>query len=105
MAPDDDGRWVSLVTESLKGRLPFSNGSDRALIGVDQGRGHEGAPVVGLTFLLRAWDFGGAARLAVETAVAAGAEAGLTGRVYDVVLVPEDTLLLPEDERRIPMPD
>ena len=105
MAPDDDGRWVSLVAESLERRLPSTNGSDRALIGVDQGRGHEGAPVIGLTFLLRASDFGGAARLAVDTAVAAGADVGITGRVYDVVLVPEETLVLPEAERHIPMPD
>jgi hypothetical protein len=104
-APDDDARWVRLVAASLMQRLPFSNGTGRALIGVDQGRGHEDAPVVGLTFLLRATDFAGAARLAVETAVAAGADAGLTGKVYDVVLVPEDALVLPEEERRIPMPD
>jgi hypothetical protein len=104
-APDGDGWWVSLVADALHRRLPFSDDGERALVGVDQGRGHEGSPVVGLTFLLRASDFGGAAQLAVETARVAGADAGIGGRVYDVVLVHEDSLVLPERERNIPMPD
>jgi len=105
IAPDDSARWVTPVAEALQARLPFSNGSERALIGVDQGRGHEGSPVVGLTFMLRADDFSSAAQLAVETARAAGADVGVSGRVFDVVLVPEDTLELPDSERIIPMPD
>lgn len=105
IAPDDSSRWVTPVADALKARLPFSNGTERALAGVDQGRGHEGSAVVGLTFLLRADDLGAAASLAVETARAAGTDAGVAGRVFDVVLVPEDSLVLPEAERLIPMPD
>lgn len=105
VAPDETSRWVTPVAEALTERLVFSGGTERSLAGVDQGRGHEGVPVVGLTFLLRADDFAGAARLAVETASAAGSDAGVTGRVYDVVLVPEETLTLPAEERVIPMPD
>lgn len=105
IAPDDTSTWVTPVATALKERLPFTNGSDRALVGVDQGRGHEGSPVVGLTFLLRADGFGPAADLAVETARSAAAEAGVTGGVYDVVLVPEQTVVLPEGELSIPMAD
>lgn len=105
VAPDGTNRWVTPVAEALVERLVFSGGTERSLAGVDQGRGHEGAPVVGLTFLLRADDFAGAATLAVETACAAGADAGVTGPVYDVVLVPEETVVLPPEERVIPMPD
>ena len=105
IAPDDTTPWITAVAEALKARLPFSNGTDRALVGVDQGRGHEGFPVVGMTFLVRADNFGAAADLAVDTARAAAADAGVMGRVYDVVLVPEDTLVLPDGERAIPMPD
>jgi hypothetical protein len=105
VAADDSGRWVAPLATALEARLPHSDGAARALAGVDQGRGHEGSPVVGLTFLLRADDFGAAANLAVETANAASADAGMSGRVYDVVLVPEDSLVLPESECVIPMPD
>ena len=105
VAPDDSSRWVTLVADALRARLPFSNGTDCGLAGVDQGRDIEGSPVVGLTFLLRADDIAAAANLAVETARAAGVDAGVAGRVFDVVLVPEDSLVLPEEERFIPMPD
>lgn len=105
IAPDDTSSWVTPLANALKDRLPFTNGTDRALVGVDQGRGHEDSPVAGLTFLLRANGFGEAAELAVATARAAGADVGVTGRVFDVVLVPEETLVLPEGERSIPMPD
>jgi hypothetical protein len=86
-------------------RLPFNSGGPSTLVGVDQGLGHEGLPVVGLTFPLRASGSGDAARLAVATATVAGVDAGITGRVDDVVLVLEDTLVLPVSERTIPMPD
>ncbi|MFZ6003497.1 MAG: hypothetical protein ACOYXM_06125 [Actinomycetota bacterium] len=105
IAPDDSGRWVSLLADALKEVLLFSNGTDRSLIGVDQGRGHEGDPVLGLTFMVRAGDIGEGARVAVDAATTAAERVGVTGRVYDVVLVPEDTFLLPEEERDIPMPD
>lgn len=105
VAPDDDHRWVSTAADALVQRLPFDSGGPSTLVGVDQGLGHEGLPVVGLTFLLRASGFGDAARLAVATATVAGADAGIAGHVYDVVLVPEDTLVLPVSERTIPMPD
>lgn len=105
VAPDGDSQWVGLLADALIRQLPFGDGRDRAFAGVDQGRGHEGSPVVGLTFMVRATDFGGAAQQAIDTALAAGADAGLRGRVYDVVLVPEDALVLPEAEREIPMPD
>jgi hypothetical protein len=93
------------LAEALVALLPHTNGTDRSLVGVDQRRGHEGSPVAGLTFMLRADGYGPAAELAVATAQAAGAAAGVTGRVFDVVLVPEDTFVLPESERDIPMPD
>ncbi len=105
VAPDEDAGWGERAFDALIKRLPFTSGTGRALAGADQGRGHEGVPVVGLTFLLRATNFGEAADLAVETAVAAGEEAGVGNRVYDVVMVPEDSLVLPESERTIPIPD
>jgi hypothetical protein len=74
VAPDDDHRWVSTAADALVQRLPFDSGGPSTLVGVDQGLGHEGLPVVGLTFLLRASGFGDAARLAVATATAAGAD-------------------------------
>ncbi len=105
VAPDADGHSVGLLADAVIRQLPFGNGGDRDLVGVDQGRGHEGSPVIGLTFMVRGMDYGSAAQLAVDTALAAGADAGMPGRVYDVVLVPEDALAIPAAEREIPMPD
>jgi len=76
IAPDDDSRWVKLIAGALNSRLPFH---DPAVVGGpagDQGRGHEGSPVVGLTFMVRASNFGDAAQLAVETALAAASAVG-----------------------------
>ena len=105
VAPDEDARWTQRAYDALIPRLQFTNGTGRTLAGADQGRGHEGVPIVGLTFSLRATNFGAAADLAVETAVAAGEEAGVGNRIYDLVLVPEDSLVLSESERTIPIPD
>jgi hypothetical protein len=105
IAPDDDDRWFLLVAEALNSRLPFR---DPAVVGGpagDQGRGHEGSPVVGLTFMVRASDFGAAANLAVETALAAASDVGVRGPVYDVVLVPENPSALGTEARFIPNPN
>lgn len=104
VAPDGSGHWVAAVADALIALLPFGDGSPH-LAGVDQGRTHEGGPVVGLTFLVRAASFADAARTAVETATAAGENAGAGGRIYDVVLVPEEGFTLPETVRHIPQPD
>ena len=103
VAPDGDAHRVTRASEALIRRLPFTNGNGRALAGADQGRGHEDEAVVGLTFLVRAVGFGAAAELAVETARAAGAEAGVGDRVYDVVLVPEESLTMAESDRYVPI--
>jgi len=105
IAPDDDSRWVKLIAGALNGRLPFH---DPAVVGGpagDQGRGHEGSPVVGLTFMVRASDFGEAAQLAVETALTAASDVGVPGPVYDVVLVRENPRNLGEAARFIPNPN
>jgi hypothetical protein len=105
VAPDDDDRWFQLVAGALNSRLPFR---DPAVVGGpagDQGRGHEGSPVVGLTFMVRASDFGAAANLAVETALAAASDVGVSGPVYDVVLVPENPRTLGTAATFIPNPN
>jgi hypothetical protein len=105
IAPDDDDRWVKLIAGALNSRLPFR---DPAVVGGpagDQGRGHEGSPVVGLKFMLRASDFGEAAKVAVETALAAASDVGVPGPVYDVVLVPENPQTLGTAARFIPNPN
>jgi hypothetical protein len=105
IAPDDDDRWFQLVAGALNSRLPFR---DPAVVGGpagDQGRGHEGSAVVGLTFMVRALDFGAAANLAVETALAAASDVGVSGPVYDVVLVPENPQTLGTAARFIPNPN
>jgi hypothetical protein len=105
IAPDDDDRWVKLIAGALNSRLPFR---DPAVVGGpagDQGRGHEGSPVVGLTFMVRSSGFGAAANLAVETALAAASDVGARGPVYDVVLAPEDPEALSTKARFIPNPN
>jgi len=104
VAPDGSSHWVAALADALIALLPFGDGPPH-LAGVDQGRGHEGGPVIGLTFLVRAVSFADAARTAVETATAAGADAGAGSRMYDVVLVPEEGFTPPETARRIPQPD
>jgi hypothetical protein len=105
IAPDDDSRWVKLIATALNSRMPFHDPTVVGGPGGDQGRGHEGSPVVGLTFMVRASGFGDAAQLAVETALAAASDVGLPGPVYDVVLVPENPRTLGKAARFIPNPN
>jgi len=66
-------------------------------VGVDCGIGVEGEPVIGLLFWVRADEVGEAARVAVATAWEAAATCGLGPRLYDVVVLPSDAVVLPED--------
>lgn len=104
LAPDGSSHWVAAVADALVALLPFGDGPPH-VAGVDQGRGHEGRPVIGLTFLVRAESFADATRTAVEAGTAAGVDAGVGSRIYDVVLVPEAASTLPDAVRRIPQPD
>lgn len=86
--------------------LPESDDSGGlAQIGIDQGIGHEGQPVMGFTFCVRADDVGDAATLGVETAQRAGSAVGVGPAFYDVVVVPHSALVVTLDQLDIPMPD
>jgi hypothetical protein len=74
-------------------------------VGADHGLGIEGRPVVGLTFWVRADDVGQAAKTAVESARRAGTESGVGSELYDVVVIPDAAVAIPDDPRYPQMPD
>src|SRR5437879_13745071 len=103
IAPDGDAARVERAHRALLTLLTGDDGA--AMAGVDQGIGVEGQPVIGLSFWVRAGDVGSAATTALETARAAAASDGLAGPAYyDVVLVPEDAVVMPVQEHSIRMP-
>jgi hypothetical protein len=106
IAPDGDGSRVALAHESLLPVLVYDDGAGgHPGSGIDQGIGHEGRPVIGFTFCVRADDVGSAATTGLAVAQAAGAAAGVGPEFYDVVVVPHSAIVVPLDEFDIPMPD
>jgi hypothetical protein len=106
IAPDGDGSRVAVAHESLFGLLVHddSAGGPPAQ-GFDQGIGHEGRPVIGLTLCVRADDVGSAATTRLAVAQAAGGAAGVGPEFYDLVVVPHSAIVVPLDEFDIPTPD
>lgn len=103
-AIDDDGRRTSACVDEL----------DRLLTGTDDGHGGSAAdqglgvvrlPVVGLLFWVRADDVGTAATLAVETARLAGRPHGVGPQLYDIVVIPRNAVVMPNDPGYPTMPD
>jgi hypothetical protein len=106
IAPDGDGSRVAVAHESLLRLLVHDDGAGRHPgSGNDQGIGHEGRPVIGFTFCVRADDVGSAATTGLAVTQAAGAAAGVGPEFYDVVVVPHSAIVVPLDEFHIPMPD
>ena len=64
-----------------------------------------GADVVGVLFWVWADDVGDAARIAVDTARRAGADAGVGPDLYDVVVIPAHGVVWPETVGYPRMPD
>jgi hypothetical protein len=106
IAIDAAGHRVGAVAESLRALLE-SDGSDgeRGEVGVDQGTGAARQPVIGMSFWVRADDVGSAASVAVETGVRAGASHGAGPALYDVTVIPRDSVVLPDDPHYPEMPD
>ena len=100
----DPRRQINRVAERLKNLLPTNDGDPKLDIGLDQGTGATGRPVVGLLFWVRADDVGGAAVTAVEVARRAGENEGVGPELYDVVVIPRAAVVLPNDPRYPPMP-
>jgi hypothetical protein len=89
---------VSSCADGLCDLLGIPSGEwTRGEIGVDRGIGVEGDPVIGFLFWVRGGDVGEAAATALETARAAGKGFGVGPRYYDVSLVPEDAIVMPEE--------
>jgi hypothetical protein len=106
IAPDGDGSRVAIAHESLLGLLVHDDGvGGHPGSGIDQGIGHEGRPVIGFTFYVRADDVGSAATTGLAVAEAAGPAAGVGPEFYDVVVVPHSAIVVPLDEFEIPRPD
>jgi hypothetical protein len=108
-APDPHDHRVPKTFQALQLELRETDGAAR-LAGdsaVDQGRGIEGRPVIGLVFWVRADDVGKAASLAVETARSAGTESGVGTELYDVVVIPSASVasVYSQISAYPPMPD
>jgi hypothetical protein len=104
-ADDDRGRRVSKCARALVALLVGADASEGDGIGVDQGVGVEGAPVIGMLFWVRADTVGAAADLAVETAQSAGRANGVGPDLYDVVVIPRPAVVDPSDASYPEMPD
>lgn len=104
-APDESGDQVGPIGDALRRSMEGeSDGLDA--IGVDQGTGVAGRPVIGMIFWVRGDDVGSAAAHARAAADAAVQEAyGETWRLYDVTVIPEDAIARPGDREYPPLPD
>ena len=105
IAPDDDGRRVSRAAQGLRPLLRGENTGPGHGYGVDQGKGDEGQPVLGLTFWVKADEVGPAASTALATARQAGASADAGPEYYNVTLVPRSAILMRADDHAIDMAD
>jgi hypothetical protein len=106
IAPDSDGSRVALAHESLLRLLVHDDGAGgHSGSGIDEGIGHEGRPVIGFTFCVRADDVGSAATTGLAVSQAVGTAAGVGPEFYDVVVVPHSAIVVSLDEFDIPMPD
>jgi hypothetical protein len=74
-------------------------------LGVDRGLGVTARPVLGLLFWVRANDVGDAATSAVGEARSAAAECRMAFELYDVTLIPEQAVVLPDVPLFPPLPD
>src|SRR6266480_4419931 len=93
-SPDADSRLVSVVARSLESLLTGDDrDADDHSYGVDQGLGITERPVLGLVFWVRADDVGAAAARAVEVARDAGGAAGVGPDLYDVTVIPRDSVV------------
>jgi hypothetical protein len=97
-------RQINNVAKVLSSLLTSNDGYPKPDIGLDQGTGATGRPVVGLLFWVRADDVGGAATTAVEIARRAGENDGVGPELYDVVVIPRAAVVLPQDPRYPQMP-
>lgn len=104
-APDASGERVRDIAEALRHRMEGeSDGLDA--IGVDQGTGIAGRPVIGMVFWVRGDDVGSAATQARAVADAAVQEAyGETWPLYDVTVIPEDAVARSGDPDYPSLPD
>jgi len=104
IAPDADGWRVEPTAEALAVLLTQPDSGDRLATSIDQGIGVEGQPVLGLSFWVWADDVGAAATRALQTAISAGAVAGVGPHFYDVVVVPRTSVVVAVDGHDINMP-
>lgn len=98
-------RQVGDIAGRLKTLLTQNDGDAKTGIGVDQGTGATNRPVIGMSFWVRADDVGSAATTAIEIARRAGANEGAGPDLYDVVVIPRDAVVLPDDPTYPRMPD
>ena len=103
--PRDARRQINAAVEALKSLLPFSDDEKAHGVGADQGTGATRRNVVGLLFWVRANDVGGAAATALDVARRAGAGEGIGPELYDVVVIPRASVVLPNDPGYPRMPD
>jgi len=104
-AEEGDGHRVQACADALSTLLSDGTGEEGSSLGVDQGVGDEGRPVVGLLFWVMADDVGGAASTAVEVARLAGKGNGVGPGLYDVTVIPSDAVVAPGDALYPAMPD
>jgi hypothetical protein len=108
-ALDGESVRVPETHQALRRELAETDGAARPWgdSAVDQGRGIEGRPVIGLVFWVRADEVGPAASLAVETARRAGAESGVGPELFDVIVSPSTAVRWPGegDPAYLPKPD
>ncbi|HUQ42068.1 MAG TPA: hypothetical protein VM052_06180, partial [Candidatus Limnocylindrales bacterium] len=98
-------RQVTDIAKSLEELVLETDGEANAFIGVDEGTGAAGSPVIGFVFWVRADDVGGAAITAVDVARRAGACCGAGPDLYDVVVIPRDAVVIPGEPGSPRMPD
>jgi hypothetical protein len=102
--PHDPRDQINQVAEALRSLLTASTRDARPDIGVDQGTGATTRKVVGLLFWVKADDVGGAATTALDIARQAGKSAGVGPELYDVTVIPQAAVVLPNDARYPQMP-
>ena len=97
---------VQRCREALEQLLVDADGAaDGSGVGVDQGTGVEGSAVVGQIFWVRGNDVGEVATLGVATATRAGRSLGIGPRLYDVVVIPRQAVVAPDDSTCPRLPD
>lgn len=96
-ALDSESSRVAATHQALQRELTQTDDTARPWgdSAVDQGRGIEGRPVIGLVFWVRTDDVAEAASLAVETARRAGAESGVGPELYEVIVLPSTAVKHP----------